>query len=138
MLRDQRAGDATAALADRARVQADAAKARSFVYQGLNGSVHVTVGDGMIDKFVTDALAEDDRWFGLAGRHVTGLTSMGTYQSYVAANMVDGDSSTWYWSDGTPAVGDYVGVDLGTTEAITSVTIHGADASSPNDYIHAG
>jgi hyaluronoglucosaminidase len=50
--------------------------------------------------------------------------------------MVDGDPSTWYWSNGSPSRGDYVGVDLGTAQEITSVTVQAGDAASPNDYIH--
>jgi hyaluronoglucosaminidase len=138
MLADERAGNGAAALADRQQVEAQESKAKSYTYVGLNGTVHVTVGDGVLDKFVSDALAENDRWLGLAGRHVTALTSMGTYQSYVPANMVDGDPSTWYWSNGAPSPGDYVGVDLGATQPITSVKIQGGDAASPNDYIHVG
>ncbi|HET6877201.1 MAG TPA: beta-N-acetylglucosaminidase domain-containing protein [Jatrophihabitans sp.] len=138
MLVDERAGHATAALADRAAAEAAAKQARSYTYDGLRGTVHVTVGDGVIDQFVTDALAENDRWLGLAGRHVTATTSMGTYQSYAPANMVDGDPSTWFWSNGSPSAGDYVGVDLGAVQPITSVKITGGDASSPNDYIHVG
>jgi hyaluronoglucosaminidase len=138
MLADERAGNGAAALADRARVEAQETQAKSYTYVGLSGTVNVTVGDGVIDKFVTDALAENDRWLGLASRHATAMTSLGTYQSYVPANMVDGDPSTWYWSDGPPSAGDYVGVDLGVIEPIASVTIQAGDAASPNDYIHNG
>jgi hyaluronoglucosaminidase len=138
MLVDQRAGDGAAALADRAAATTAAAEARTFVYKGLNGSVHVTVGDGVIDKFVADAVAENDRWLGLTGRHVTATTSLGTYQSYSPANMVDGDPTTFFWSNASPSPGDYVGVDLGASQPITKVAISGGDAQSPNDYIHVG
>jgi hyaluronoglucosaminidase len=138
MLADERGGNGAAALADRAQVEAQVTQAKSYTYVGLNGTVHVTVGDGVIDKFIADALAENDRWLGLAGRHVTATTSMATYQSYVPANMVDGDTSTWYWSNRSPAPGDYVGVDLGATQPISSVKIQAGDAASPNDYIHVG
>jgi hyaluronoglucosaminidase len=138
MLADERSGKGASALADRAQVEAQRVTAKSYTYVGLNGTVHVTVGDGVIDKFIADALAENDRWLGLAGRQVTALTSMATYQSYVPANMVDGDPSTWYSSNRSPGPGDYVGVDLGATQPIRSVTIQAGDAASPNDYIHVG
>ncbi|HET8589870.1 MAG TPA: beta-N-acetylglucosaminidase domain-containing protein [Nakamurella sp.] len=136
MLVDQRAGDGAAALADRVRAESLAAQARSFQYHGLNGAVTVTVGDGVIDAFVAAALAENDRWLGVAGRHVTATTSMPTYQSYDPANMVDGNPDTWYWSSRSPSSGDYVGVDLGTVQPISTVTILAGDAASPNDYLH--
>ena len=138
MLVDERAGQPARALRDRAQAESQEATAKSYTYTGLNGTVNVSVGDGVIDTFISDALAENDRWLGLAGRHVTALTSMGTYQNYVPANMVDGDPSTFYWSDGSPGAGDYVGVDLGATEPISTVSIQGGDAASPNDYIHVG
>ncbi len=136
MLIDQRAGHGAAALADRAQAESAAAQATSQLYHGLGGSVTVTVGDGVIDTFVAQAIAENDRWLGLAGRHVTATTSLPTYQSYDPANMVDGDDSTYFWSSSAPSTGDYVGVDLGTVQPISTVTIDAGDAASPNDYLH--
>lgn len=138
MLVDERAGRGSAALADRVQALALQTTAKSYTYAGLGGTVHVTVGDGVIDTFIANALTENDRWLGLAGRSVSATTSLGTYQSHVPANMVDGNQSTFYWSNGSPSVGDYVGVDLGTTQSISTVTITGGDAASPNDYIHFG
>lgn len=137
MLVDQRAGRGAAALTDRAKAQAQQAKARSYTYAGLGGTVHVTVGDGVLDTFIANALAENDRWLGVAGRHVTATTSLPTYQSYAPANMVDGQSATYFWSSAAPSVGDYVGVDLGATRPITGVKIQAGDTASPSDYLHA-
>ena len=136
MLVDQRAGNGAAALTDRAEAESLAAQAKSQEYHGLGGTVTVTVGDGAIDGFVADALAENDRWLGVAGRHVTAMTSMPVYQSYDPANMVDGDPASFFWSSRSPSAGDYVGVDLGAVQPISSVTIRAGDAASPNDYLH--
>ncbi len=136
MLVAERAGNGARALRLRAAAQAAVAKAKSYTYVGLRGTVTVTVGDGVIDKFVDDALAENARWLGLAGRHVAAATSLPTYQSNVPARMVDGDDSTFFWASTTPSAGDYVGVDLGAVEPVTSVKITGGDAASPNDYLH--
>jgi hyaluronoglucosaminidase len=136
MLVDQRAGDAAAALADRAEAESLAAQAKSQVYHGLNGPVTVTVGDGVIDTFVDRAIAENDRWLGLSGRHVTATTSLPTYQNHDPANMVDGDDTTYFWSSRAPSAEDYVGVDLGAVQPISTVTIHAGDSASPNDYLH--
>ena len=138
MLTDERAGDGAAALADRAQARTLMAKAKSYQYVGLNGTVNVTVGDGVIDKFINNAMAENDRWLGVAGRHITGTTSMPTYQSNTIDKMVDGDDSTFFWSSRSPAPGDYVGVDLGRAQPISSVTINMSKATSPDDYIHVG
>ncbi|GAA5196413.1 hypothetical protein GCM10023322_65300 [Rugosimonospora acidiphila] len=138
MLVDERAGRGADALADRSQAQSYTARARSYTYVGLNGTVNVTVGDGVIDTFVTDALAEFDRWLGLAGRHVTATTSMPTYQTNTPANMVDGDDNTFFWSSRPPVAGDYVGVDLGSVRPISAVSIHMSKPSSPTDYVVGG
>jgi len=138
MLTEQRDGHGAAALADRARVRTFVAKAKSYQYVGLNGTVNVTVGDGVIDTFINSALAENDRWLGVAGRHATATTSMATYQSNTPDKMTDGDDSTYFWSSSAPASGDYVGVDLGSVQPVSSVTIHMSKSGSPNDYIHVG
>ena len=113
-------------------------KAASFTYVGLNGTVTVSVGDGVLDKFIDDALTENDRWLSLAGRHISAVTSMAPYQTNTPDKMVDGDDSTFFWSGEAPNPGDYVGVDLGSVEGISHVSLHMSKPSSPDDYIHSG
>ncbi len=139
MLVAQRGRDAAQALADRAEVIELVAKARSHVYVGLGGGgTPVAVGDGVIDTFVNTALAENDRWFGLSGRHATALTSMSTYQTNTPDKMLDGDDSTFYWSSEAAKPGDYVGVDLGAVQDVAKVVVQGGKSTSPDDYLHAG
>ncbi|HEV3360363.1 MAG TPA: beta-N-acetylglucosaminidase domain-containing protein [Pseudonocardiaceae bacterium] len=138
MLSDERAGNGAAAAADRAQAKALMAKAGGFTYVGLNGTVNVTVGDGVLDAFIDDALTENERWLGLAGRHVTAMTSMSPYQSNTPDKMVDGDDATYFWSSAPPNPGDYVGVDLGAVEPISHISIHMSKPTSPDDYIHSG
>jgi hyaluronoglucosaminidase len=138
MLVAERSGNGAAAAADRARATALMATAGSHPYVGLNGTVNVTVGDGVIDTFIDDALTENDRWLGLAGRHVTATTSMSPYQTNTPDRMVDGDDSTFFWSSAAPNPGDYVGVDLGSVEPISHVALHMSKPTSPDDYIHSG
>lgn len=138
MLVDERAGNGAAAQSDRAQAQALMAKAGSFTYVGLNGTVNVSVGDGVLDKFIDDALTENDRWLGLAGRHATALTSMSPYQSNTPDKMVDGDDATYFWSSAPPNPGDYVGVDLGSVQPVSHIALYMSKPTSPDDYIHSG
>src|SRR5699024_5802321 len=92
------------------------------------------VGDGRFQDFDESAVAAFTDWLGVvpnaagSGYDATASTSMGTYGSNVAANMVDGDPSTMYWSDEAPLAGDYVQVDLGEARDIGSVRIQQADS----------
>lgn len=139
MLVDQRRGRGAAALADRALVEAQVARATTFVYVGLDGSSKpVTVGDGVVDRFVDDALAENARWLGLDGPHRVGTTSLPTYQTNSPSRMVDGDDGTWFWSSRAPKPGDTVGIDLGEAQPVTSVAFHMGKPGSTDDYVHAG
>lgn len=137
MLAAQRAGDGAAAEAARARVVAWRAKATSYRYVGLGGTVPVTVGDGVIDVFVDRALARNDAWLGLPPR-VTAVTNLPTYQSNTPAKMVDGDDATYFWASRNLATGDTVGVDLGAVQPVTHVTVNMAKSGSPDDYVHDG
>lgn len=65
-------------------------------------------------------------------------TSMTAYEDYAPGDMVDGDPSTFFWSDNAPNPGDYVGVDLGTVRTVDGVDVQMAKPSSPDDYLHAG
>jgi hyaluronoglucosaminidase len=139
MLVAQRHGDAAEALADRSQVNDLVAKAKGHAYVGLGGgSTPVLVGDGVIDAFINTALAENDRWFGLSGRHATAMASMSTYQSNTPDKMLDGDDATYYWSSEAARPGAYVGVDLGAVQDVTRVVVHAGKPTSPDDYIHAG
>jgi hyaluronoglucosaminidase len=138
MLVDERNGDGAAAAADRAQAQALAAKAASYQYVGPSGTVNVSVGDGVIDKFVTDAVAENDRWLGLAGRRPAADISMPSYLDHTPVKTVDGADGTYFWSSRPPSDGDHVGVDLGVSQAVTAVTVTMSKSDSPNDYLHTG
>src|SRR5690242_522717 len=68
----------------------------------------------------------------------TAQTSLTAYQTYAPSNLVDGDTTTWFWSNGSPPVGGYAGVDLGAAAPIGLVDVLMANGTSPNDYVHAG
>ncbi|MFI6291044.1 family 20 glycosylhydrolase [Nonomuraea sp. NPDC050790] len=66
---------------------------------------------------------------------VTAASSMGAYQSYGVANMIDANPSTLYWSDQAATAGAWVGVDLGAAQPISRVTVRMADTAHPSDYL---
>ncbi|WP_084614186.1 beta-N-acetylglucosaminidase domain-containing protein [Nakamurella lactea] len=138
MLADQRAGDGAAALTDRAAATAAMAQAKTVTYHGLGGDAAVQVGDGVLDRFINDALTANDRWLGTAGERVTAGSSMATYQSYLPSNMVDGNDATFFWSSAAPNPGDTVQVDLGAVKDISAVKLLMSKSGSVDDYIHDG
>ncbi|MFI6648247.1 beta-N-acetylglucosaminidase domain-containing protein [Streptomyces sp. NPDC050529] len=138
MVEAARAGDGAQAWELRQQLPAQVERAKSFTYTGLGGGkVPVLVGDGKLDGFVEAAIAEHDRILGVSGRP-TASTSLGTYQSNTLARILDGDDSTYFWSDGAPAAGDQLTVDLGEARDIGDVTLAMAKPGSVNDYLHAG
>jgi hyaluronoglucosaminidase len=137
MLIAQSTGDGTRAWTDRLALPGLEATAKSYTYTGLNGTAHVVVGSGVLDTFIQNALNENTTWMH-AYPHPTGQASMAAYQNYVPANMVDGDPSTFYWSDFSPNPGDYVGVDLGTVRPVNGIDVLMAKSDRPDDYMHTG
>lgn len=137
MLIAQSQSDGSQAWSDRLALRGLEATANSYTYRGLNGTVHVVVGSGVLDTFIQDAVNQNTKWMH-AYPHPTGQASMAAYQDYVPANMVDGDPSTFYWSDFSPIPGDYVGVDLGTVRPVNGVDVVMAKSDRPDDYMHAG
>ncbi|MGW2181373.1 beta-N-acetylglucosaminidase domain-containing protein [Streptomyces sp. NPDC001732] len=138
MVEAARAGKGAQAWELRQQLPAQVAGARSFTYTGLDGrKVPVLVGDGVLDRFVDEANAEHDRILGVSGRP-SASTNLGTYQSNTVDRMLDGDDSTYFWSDGAPAAGDRVTVDLGRVRDIGSVTLAMAKPGSTADYLHQG
>ncbi|TXS04180.1 beta-N-acetylhexosaminidase [Streptomyces sp. col6] len=138
MVEAARAGKGAQAWKLRQQLPAQVERAASFTYTGLDGrKVPVLVGDGQLDGFVDAATAEYDRLLGVSGRP-TASTSLGTYQSNTVARVLDGDDSTYFWSDGAPAAGDQLTVDLGESRAIGDVTLAMAKPGSTDDYLHEG
>ncbi|MFF3171286.1 beta-N-acetylglucosaminidase domain-containing protein [Streptomyces sp. NPDC057900] len=138
MVEAARAGNGAQAWDLRQQLPAQVEHAKSFVYTGLGGGkVPVHVGDGVLDGFVDAATAEYDRILGVSGRP-SASTSLGTYQSNTAARMLDGDDSTYFWSDGAPAVDDQLTVDLGESRDIGDITLAMGKPGSADDYLHDG
>ncbi len=96
------------------------------------------IGDGVIDAFLTAAKAIFDRSVGVRAQRPSGTASLSPYQANSAARMTDGDLGTYFWSDGPPAAGDWVGVDFGETRPIGDIAVLMGKSGSPDDFIHAG
>ncbi len=137
MLTAQRRGDGARAWADRLRLPGLVAAAQSHTYLSEGSAVTVTVGQGVLDTFVRAALNANATWMGTWPQPLA-QTSLTAYEDYTPGDMVDGDPSTFFWSDSAPNPGDYVGVDLGTARPVDGVDVRMAKPSSPDDYLHAG
>jgi hyaluronoglucosaminidase len=114
MLTAERAGRGSAAWTLQLRL-------RQLVQQ--LGASTVTVGAGVLDPFLKQALASWTSWAGLDADPVTATTTMGSALEDDPSLMVDGDPDTYYWSDNPPQVGDSVGVDLGSVQPVGEVRV---------------
>ncbi|MER5985106.1 beta-N-acetylglucosaminidase domain-containing protein [Streptomyces sp. NPDC001787] len=138
MVRAARDGRGAEAWELRQKLPALVAEARSFTFTGLDGrEVPVVVGDGVLDGFIDAAEAEHDRILGITGRP-SASTTLRTYGSNGVARMLDGDDATYFWSDGAPAAGDRLTVDLGRVRDIGDVTLAMGKPGSAEDYLHTG
>ncbi len=65
-------------------------------------------------------------------------TSLPTYQTYLPANMTDGDPNTYFWSGREGRAGDYVELDLGAVMAVTRIVFKSGVPAHAADYINNG
>ncbi|MFI7065482.1 beta-N-acetylglucosaminidase domain-containing protein [Kribbella sp. NPDC050124] len=131
-------GNGAAAWASRQRIDALVAQAKDIRDVRLpHSNTYPRIGEGVADAFLAEAGRVHDQWMGIEpGR--TASSSQGTYAENVPDRMVDGDESTYFWSNGAPVAGDEIRVDLGTARAIGDVAVLMGKSGSPNDYIHSG
>lgn len=102
-----------------------------------HSNTYPRIGEGVADAFLTEAGRVHDLWMGSEpGRAAT--TNLRTYADNVPARMIDGDVSTFFWSNGAPHTGDEIRVDLGAVRAIGDIAVLMGKSTSPNDYIHSG
>lgn len=107
-------------------------------------SITASVGDGVFNAFVDDAAKAWDKWAaltpakgGAALKVAEASTTMGTWESYVPANAVDGREDTFYWSNSAPQPGSYFQLDLGSEQEIGLVHVNqGRSASQTGDMIY--
>ncbi|TDU06717.1 hyaluronoglucosaminidase [Streptomyces sp. 846.5] len=130
MLTAQRSGAGAAAWGDQLALRQ--------LMQQLSQS-DATIGSGVLDAFLKRALAASNSWAGLGGSPAVPTGTLGTAQDHDPSLMVDGDPSTYYWSDAPPQVSDTIGVDLGSAQLVGTVSVQmGSGDSGPaaEDYLH--
>jgi hyaluronoglucosaminidase len=102
-----------------------------------HSTTYPRIGEGVVDTFLARVGRLHDEWMGLTARR-TATASVPTYAENVPARMVDGDESTFYWSNGAPAANDEIRVDLGAAREIGAIAVLMGKDGSPADYIQSG
>ncbi|MGC4941489.1 beta-N-acetylglucosaminidase domain-containing protein [Kribbella sp. DT2] len=131
-------GDGAAAWAKRQEIDklTGQAKAIRDVREPHSGT-YPRIGEGVVDVFVAKVGQVHDAWMGLLpGR--TATASVPTYAENVPGRMVDGDESTFYWSNRAPAANDEIRVDLGAVREIGAIALLMGKDGSPDDVIQSG
>ncbi|MEV4064502.1 beta-N-acetylglucosaminidase domain-containing protein [Nonomuraea dietziae] len=139
LLEKVRADDGAGALAIRGeitRLVADAKAIRDV--RQPHSTTNPKIGDGVLDRFVADALKTYDAWIGVGSGRVTASSTLGVYSGHGPELMTDGDLGTFYWSPSSPRTGDAVTLDLGAVKSIGDIAVLMGKSSSPNDYIRSG
>ena len=65
-------------------------------------------------------------------------TDLAIYQNYLPDLAIDGDPSTFFWSNGAPGAGSHFTVDLGAELEVAGVELTMGAAGHTDDYIRAG
>ena len=119
----------------------------TMLTEAINQSEIKIETDGIQARYIRfRAIADQIEWVQVRDIHVQiegeiptrAMTTLGTYQHYATANMIDGDDQTYYWSDEAAKAGDAVGVDLGDTFNVQKIEVLMGSSDSPDDYIHDG
>ena len=103
------------------------------------------VAAGLFETFasraweVLRAVLPEDPSLPFRGLPATATTTLGTYRDHAPERMADGDLSTFFWSDGAPAVGDEIRIDLEESHEITFARIQMARSDdTAGDQIQHG
>ncbi|MDH6113268.1 hyaluronoglucosaminidase [Kitasatospora sp. MAP12-15] len=109
----------------------------------------VTVGAGVLDPFLDQALQASDSWSGVSAGSLSPTTTMGAANDHGPELMTDSSPDTFYWTSDPPQHGDAFGIDLGDGRPVDTVTVRmgstdgqadpGSDAAAAaDDYLHDG
>lgn len=96
---------------------------------------------GVMEPFLNRVLKAYSLWNG-GDENKGPFSSLSPWKDYKLRNMTDGRPDTFFWSNGAPKEGDYVGVHLGHRQDIHRIELYmgAVNSGSPqyNDYIHQG
>lgn len=96
-------------------------------------AIKSVIGSRVIVPFVEKSLNKYGEMLNIGW--IKPFSTIGTYSDYTLDKMIDGDASTWYWTDRNPNTGDYFGIDLGKpTDIYTIHILMGKDANA-TDYM---
>lgn len=63
-------------------------------------------------------------------------TNLGTYSTYVISNILDGNTSTHFWSDAAPVGGSsYIRIDMGATVPLTDIKLTFCSGDRPTGTV---
>ncbi|SEB47003.1 hyaluronoglucosaminidase [Arthrobacter woluwensis] len=142
MLKALDAGDGTTATAEyfAASSAVEAAKEPTVADLGDGGAVvqnviTPSVGDGAFEAFSSKAAGIYRDWLGAtplasAVYPGTATSTLGTYSTYGAGSMTDGDPQTFYWSNEAPVAGSAVQLDLGAVKPVGSIVVRQSDSDT--------
>ena len=128
--------DAACAIVDFYMAEDDAARGEAAMrcvnaYRKSAGSPAFISGD-LLEPFVKKGKAE------MIFSTKSASTDMIPYLANVADNAIDGNLSTFFWSDTTPKAGNYFTVDLGKITEVPGVSLQMSVSNHPTDYITDG
>ena len=128
--------DAACAIVDFDRAKDPAAKGEAAMrcvnaYKTSLGSAMFVSGD-LLELFVKKARA------GMVFSNKNVTTDLVPYQSYLSDYAVDGDPSTYFWSDSAPKKGSHFTVDLGQVTEALGIRLQMGTAGHADDYIRNG
>ena len=131
-------GNGAAAWTSRQRIGKLVTEAKAIRDTRLpHSTTYPRIAEGVADAFLAETGRVQDQWMGIApGR--TASSSQPTYSDNIPDRMIDGDESTYFWSNGAPAAGDEIRVDLGAVRGIGDIAVLMGKSGSPDDYIHSG
>ncbi len=92
--------------------------------------VTVTTGAGTV---TASTVAGSDP---AGSKAITNIVPQGTNEGQGGPErMIDGDDSTYFFTGKVPQPGDYIGMDLGSVQLISSVSVKMGTTTYPNDFI---
>lgn len=95
----------------------------------------------VVEPFLKKVLKAYALWDG-GDKNKGPFSSLSAWKDYKLEHITDGRPDTFFWSDGAPKAGDYIGIHLGQKQDIHRIELYmgpiESDSPKHNDYIHQG